>query len=174
VRVKDGKRLSFAIATPAGSRDGLEFEALFQQWMRDVGADVEIKNYPSNLLYATYGGGGMLATGKFDTAFVDWYNGIDPDDSIQWECGYVPPNGQNFARWCDRRYDAAEAAALTTYDQEARKRAYAAAQVRLTQGLPADFLYFFGRTALVSDRLTGYRPAPAVSTFWNTWQYDLK
>lgn len=174
IRVKAGKRLSFAISTPSGFRDGLQFEGLFQQWMRDAGIDVEIKNYPSNLLYATYGGGGILAAGKYDTAFVDWYNGVDPDDSIQWECAYVPPAGQNFARWCDRAYDAAEAVALTTYDQAARKRAYAVAQVRLAQGLPADFLYFIGRTDLVSDRLTGYRPAPAVSTFWNTWEYDFK
>src|SRR5207302_4466184 len=96
-----------------------------------VGVDVEIKNYPSNLLYATYGGGGMLATGKYDTAFVDWYNGIDPDDSMQWECGYVPPAGQNFSAWCDRAYDEAEATALTAYDRAVRKRAYAAAQMRL-------------------------------------------
>lgn len=174
IRVKSGRRLSISISTPAGFRDGLEFEGLFSQWMRDVGADVEIKNYPSNLLYATYGGGGMLAVGKYDTAFVDWYNGIDPDDSIQWECGYAPPAGQNFAHWCDRRYDAAETVALTTYDEAGRKKAYAAAQLRLAEGIPADFLYFIGRTDLVSDRLTGYRPARAVSTFWNTWQYDLK
>jgi peptide/nickel transport system substrate-binding protein len=174
VRVKSGRRLAISISTPAGFRDGLQFEGLFQQWMRDVGVDVEIKNYPSNLLYATFGGGGILAVGKYDAAFVDWYNGIDPDDSVQWECHYVPPAGQNFARWCDSQYDAAEAIALTTYDRAARKRAYGDAQLRLAKGMPADFLYFIGRTDLASDRLTGYRPAPAVSTFWNTWEYDLK
>src|ERR1700730_7691300 len=160
IRLKSGRRLAISISTPAGFRDGLQFEGLFQQWMRDVGVDVEIKNYPSNLLYATFGGGGILAVGKYDTAFVDWYNGIDPDDSIQWECAYVPPAGQNFARWCDPQYDAAETVALTTYGRAQRKRAYANAQLRLAKGLPADFLYFIGRTDLASNRLTGYRPAP--------------
>ena len=173
-RVKNGRRLSLEISTPAGFRDGIAFEALFGQWMRAVGIDVEVKNYPSNLLYATFGGGGILATGKFDTAFVDWYNGIDPDDSIQWECAYIPPAGQNFGAWCDRAYDAAEAVALTSYDRAARKRAYDAAQMRMALGVPADFLYFIGRTDIVSDHVTGYRPSPAVSTFWNTWEYDLK
>ena len=174
IRTKGGQRLSLAISTPAGFRDGLQFEGLFQQWMRAAGIDVEIKNYPSNLLYATYGGGGILSTGKYDTAFVDWYNGIDPDDSIQWECGYIPPSGQNFARWCDKAYDAAEQDALTSYERAARKAAYARAQMRLAADVPADFLYFIGRTDLISDRVTGYEPAPAVSTFRNTWQYDIK
>jgi len=174
IRVKDGRRLSIAIATQAGSQDGVDFEGLFAQWMRAIGVEVEVKNYPTDLLYATYGAGGIISSGKYDVAFVDWYNGIDPDDSIQWMCGYQPPNGQNYARWCDPRFDAAERAALATSDETQRKAAYARAQERLAAGVPGDFLYFIGRVDLVSDRLTGYRPAPAVSTFMNTWEYDLK
>lgn len=174
IRVKDGQRLSIAISTPSGYHDGQKFEQLFQQWMREIGVDVEVKNYPSNLLYATYGGGGILSTAKFDTAFVDWYNGIDPDDSISWTCAYMPPAGLNFAGWCDRAYDAAEATALSSYDPAVRKQAYARAQERLAAGTPADFLYFIGRADLVSDRLVGYHQSPAVSTFGDTWDYDLR
>src|SRR5579863_8401552 len=174
IRVKKGRRLSIAVSTPAGLQDGMSFEGIFGQWMRNIGIDVEVKNYPSNLLYATYGGGGILATRKYDTAFVDWYNGIDPDDSIEWECAYVPPAGQNFSAWCDPQYDAAERVALAAYDQGVRKRAYAVAQERLAAGQPADFIYFMGRTDLVSDRVVGFRPAPAVTVFWNTWEYDLR
>ena len=174
IRVKDGKRLSIAVSSPAGYADGMQFEGLFVQWMRAVGIDVEVKNYPTNLLYATYGAGGIMATGKFDTAFVDWYNGIDPDDSVQWECDAAPPQGENFTRWCDPAYDAAEADAMRVYDQASRRAAYFRAQERLAAGVPADFIYFMSRTDVVSDRVTGYRPAPAVSTFWNTWEYDLK
>jgi len=174
IRIKSGHRLSIAVSTPAGLQDGMSFEGIFGQWMRNIGIDVEVKNYPSNLLYATYGGGGILATRKYDTAFVDWYNGIDPDDSIEWECAYVPPAGQNFSAWCDPQYDAAERVALAAYDQGVRKRAYAVAQERLAAGQPADFIYFMGRTDLVSDRVVGFRPAPAVTVFWNTWEYDLR
>ncbi len=174
IRVKNGRRLSIAVSTPAGYADGTSFEALFGQWMRDIGVEVEVKNYPINLLYATYGAGGIMATGKFDTAFVDWYNGIDPDDSVQWGCGFVPPQGENFTRWCDPQYDAAERTAMTAYDRATRRAAYGRAQERLAAGLPADPLYFMSRTDIVSDRFVGYRPAPAVSTFWNTWEYDLK
>lgn len=174
IRAKFGRRLSITISTPSGFRDGTQFEGLFQQWMRTVGVEVEVENYPSNLLYATYGGGGMLATGKFDAAFIDWYNGIDPDDSVQWGCGYVPPAGQNFAAWCDPAYDAAEKVALASYDTAVRKRAYGLAQMEMAREVPADFLYFIGRTDLLSNRLVNYRPAPAVSTFWNTWEYDLR
>jgi peptide/nickel transport system substrate-binding protein len=174
IRVKNGQRLSLDITTQAGLADGVDFEGLFAQWMRSIGVDIEVKNYPTDLLYATFGSGGIMATRKYDLAFVDWYNGIDPDDSIQWECTAIPPAGQNFSAWCDPRFDAAENTALTTYDERARKAAYARAQERLAVGLPADFIYFMDRTALVSDRVIGYRPAPAVSTFWNTWEYDIR
>jgi len=174
IRVKNGRRFSISISTPSGYHDGLQFEGLFQAWMRTVGIDVGIDNYPSDLMYATFGGGGILSTGKFDAAFIDWYNGIDPDDSIQWQCAYVPPAGQNYAGWCDPQYDAAERIALLSYDPAVRKAAYARAQERMAIGQPADFLYFVGRTDLVSDRLTGYVQSPAVSTFGNTWEYDLK
>jgi peptide/nickel transport system substrate-binding protein len=174
VRVRNGRRLSISISAMTGFDDGMRFEGMFQQWMREIGVEVVVNNYPSDLLYATFGGGGILASGKFDTAFMDWYNGIDPDDSTQWECADIPPAGQNFAHWCDPSYDAAEATALSTYDVAARKRAYAAAQQEMAREVPADFLFFIGRTDLVSDRLTGYRQSPAVSTFWNTWEYDLR
>lgn len=174
VRVKNGKRLSLAISSPAGYADGMEFEGLFVQWMHAVGIDVEVKNYPTNLLYATYGAGGIMATGNYDVAYDDWYNGVDPDDSVQWECDQIPPNGENFSAWCDRSYDAAEADAMRTYDQDRRRAAYFRAQERLAAGLPADFIYFMKRTDIVSDRVVGYRPARAVSTFWNTWEYDLR
>ena len=174
IREKRGKRLSFAISTPSGYRDGIDFEGLFTQWMRAIGIDVEVKNYPPDLLYATYGAGGIISTSKFDLGFVDWYNGIDPDDSVQWLCGYAPPVGQNFGDWCDPAYDAAERAALSTFNEPQRKAAYARAQERLAVGLPADFIYFLSRTDLVSDRVVGYRPARAVSTFWNSWEYDIR
>lgn len=174
IRVKNGRRLSLDITTQAGLADGVDFEGLFTQWMRSIGIDIEVKNYPTDLLYATYGAGGMMATRRYDLAFVDWYNGIDPDDSIEWECAAIPPAGQNFSAWCDPRFDAAENVALTTYDERDRKAAYARAQERLAIGLPADFIYFMKRVGLVSDRVVGYRPAPAVSTFWNTWEYDIR
>lgn len=174
IRTKDGRRLSFEISTPAGYRDGVSFEGVFAQWMRQIGVEIDVKNYPPDLLYSTYGAGGILSTAKYDLAFVDWYNGIDPDDSVQWLCGYAPPVGQNFTDWCDPAYDAAERIALSTPDERARKAAYATAQRLLAEQVPADFLYFVGRTDLVSDRVTGYRPARAVSTFWNTWEYDKK
>jgi len=174
IRVKNGERLSLDIATQAGLADGIAFEGLFAQWMRGIGIEIEAKNYPTDLLYAVYGAGGIMATRRYDLAFVDWYNGIDPDDSIQWECSAIPPAGQNFSAWCDPKFDAAENEALTAYDLRTRKAAYARAQERLAIGLPADFIYFIERTDLVSDRVVGYRPAPAVSTFWNSWEYDLR
>lgn len=173
-RARNGQRLSIGVSTATGNADGLRFEGLFQQWMSEIGVAVETHNYPSDLLYATYAGGGILTNGKFDTAFIDWYNGIDPDDSIQWECAYLPPAGQNFAHWCDPAFDAAETRALGSYDQAVRKRAYDDAQREMARQLPADFLYFIGRTDLVSDRVLGYRQTPAVSTFGDTWDYDLR
>jgi hypothetical protein len=40
--------------------------------------------------------------------------------------------------------------------------------------VPVIFMYFVDRDDAVRDGLEGYRPAPAVTEFWNTWEWRMQ
>jgi peptide/nickel transport system substrate-binding protein len=140
---------------------------------RPIGVEVTIKQYASSLMLATYSAGGILQTGKFDVEFSSWVNGIDPDDSSVVLSAQIPPAGNNNYRFKNREVDAQEAIALTTYDQAARKKAYGRVQQILVDQVPFITMWFARRFDVVSDDLKGYKPAHAVTTFWNTWEYSI-
>ncbi|HEX3468136.1 MAG TPA: peptide ABC transporter substrate-binding protein [Candidatus Elarobacter sp.] len=173
IRIKNGTRLRIEIANITGSAVGGRMAVLLQAAWRRIGVDAEIKNYTSSLMLASYGAGGILQTGKFDVDFSSWINGIDPDDSTNVMCDQKPPAGQNTYRFCDRTLDAEERIALRSYDQATRKRAYAKIQEILVDRVPFLTVWFLRRIDVVNDDLHGYKPAHAVTTFWNTWEYSI-
>jgi peptide/nickel transport system substrate-binding protein len=173
IREKNGRRLRIEIATITGSSVGNRVSVLLQAAWRAIGVDAQIKQYASSLMLASYGAGGILQTGKFDVEFSSWVNGTDPDDSSNVMCDQFPPRGQNSSRFCDPQVDAQERIALAAYDRPTRKRAYAHVQQAIVDELPFLTLWFTRRFDVVSDDLRGYKPAHAVTTFWNTWEYSI-
>jgi peptide/nickel transport system substrate-binding protein len=173
IRVKDGRRLHVTVATTTGSAVGNRMAVLLQSAWKDVGIELEVKQYASALMFAAYGAGGILQRGYFDIAFFSWVNGIDPDDATLFRCDQVPPNGYNQARFCSREVDALERIALASNDQQVRKKAYARIQEIVVDQVPVLTMWFQRRFDIASTDLKGYKPANAVSTFWNTWEYDI-
>ncbi len=173
VRVKDGQRLRLEVATITGSSVGNRMAVQLQSAWRAVGVELVIKQYASSLMIATYGGGGILQTGKFDVEFSSWVNGIDPDDSSVVLSTQIPPAGNNNYRFRNHDVDAQEAIALTSYDQAARKKAYGRVQQILVDEVPFITMWFNRRFDVVSDDVKGYKPAHAVTTFWNTYDYSI-
>jgi peptide/nickel transport system substrate-binding protein len=173
IREKNGQRLRIEIATITGSAVGNRLAVLMQAAWHALGADVSIKQYASSLMIASYGAGGILQTGKFDAEFSSWVNGIDPDDATTVTCDQIPPQGQNSTRYCNPAIDAQEQIALGSYDQPTRKRAYAKIQQILVDQVPFITMWFNRRFDVVSTDLRGYKPAHAVTTFWNTWEYSI-
>ena len=173
VRVKNGTRLHLVFATTTGSALGNRVGVLMQSSLREVGIEMEVKPYASAIMFANYAAGGILQAGKFDVEFSSWVNGIDPDDSTTLMCDQIPPHGQNILRFCDPAVDADERIALGHYDRPTRKAAYARVQQRLVDELPWLTMWFFRRFDIVSDDVKNYRPAHVVSTFWNTWEYEI-
>jgi len=174
VRERNGERLRIEIATISGSAVGNRLAVVLQSAWHDIGVDAQIKQYAYSLMLASYGQGGIVKTGKFDVEFSSWVNGIDPDDSASLMCDQIPPHGQNTYRFCDpQNVDAQERIALAAYDQPTRKRAYAKIQHAIVDELPFLTMWFWRRFDVVSDDLKGYKPAHAVTTFWNTWEYSI-
>jgi peptide/nickel transport system substrate-binding protein len=173
IRTRNGQRLTLDLANVSGSATGNAVGVLAQRYWRDVGIDLQIKNYTSSLFFASYGAGGIIQTGKFDVAFFSWLNGTDPDDSTLWMCNQFPPNGQNVYHFCDRSLDAAEKIALTSYDRATRKQAYDRIQTILADQVPAIFTWYNRRISVANTDLKNYRPAHAVTSFWNPWEWSI-
>jgi peptide/nickel transport system substrate-binding protein len=172
-RIKDGKRLSLTLAGITGLANGNAVNVLAQRYLHDVGIDVVIKLYPSSLFLASYGAGGITQTGKFDLGFFSWLNGVDPDDSTLWMCNQFPPAGQNVYRFCDKTLDEQEHIALTNADPAARKAAYFRVQEILADRIPMYVTWYVRRVQVLSTDFKGFKPAHAVTTFWNSYEWEI-
>lgn len=173
IRVKGGQRLHVAVATTTGNAVSNRTSVQLQAAWKDIGAELEIKQYATALMFAGYAAGGILKTGKFDVAFFSWVNGVDPDDSTLWMCDQFPPAGYNQVHYCNHELDAQERIALTSNDQAVRKKAYARIQQLITGDVPALTMWFQRRFDIANDDLKGYKPSHVVTTFWNPWEYDI-
>ena len=173
IRVKDGKRLALTFVITTGSATGNATAVVLQRWWRDVGVDLSVKGYAPGLMFASYGAGGIIQRGKFDVATLSWFAGIDPDDSTLWMCDQFPPAGQNTYRFCDKRLDAAERVALSSYDRPTRKRAYDTIQSILVEQRPFLPTWFIRRINVYNSDLRNFKPAHAGVVIWNPWELDI-
>jgi peptide/nickel transport system substrate-binding protein len=172
IRMKDGQPLSFVLEFERGQPTFRVVGVQVQSDLRAVGIDVQIKQIDPTMLYATVAAGGILMAGKFDLVLYPWIAGADPDDSQQWTCRYVPPNGNNITHFCNPAMDAAEHVAMTNVDRASRKAAYARTQLLLAQNEPADFLYYYRRLYVINPRLKNFDPN-GVSEGWNAYEWSL-
>ncbi|MDQ6768244.1 MAG: peptide ABC transporter substrate-binding protein [Candidatus Eremiobacteraeota bacterium] len=169
-RYKNGQRLDLVMVSAIGSSLGSAIDLLVQSDWKKIGVNVAIKNYPTDLLGSA---DGIYRTGRFDVFFDSWTNGVDPDDSQIFMCNQRPPRGANYFRFCNRTLDAAEQVALREYSRAQRKPAYDTIQAILAQEQPIIVLWFDERQDVANSDLRAYRPAHAVTTFWNPWEWSI-
>ena len=173
MRRKNGRALALELVSFTGSATASEAEVLLQDEWHRAGIEVTIKNYSSAQLYATLGNGGIEQSGKFDVIFENWANGTDPDDTILFRCDMEPPAGWNVYHFCNARLDAAAAAALKTYDQSSRKQQYGIVQRIVASDLPILVLWYQRQLDVINTDFQNYKPAHAVTPFWNTWEWSI-
>ncbi len=172
-RYKDGQKLELGMSGATGVAETRDLEAIVQRQWQQIGVQGDVKNYATPLFFASLQAGGILQGGKFDTGFYSWINGIDPDDSTLFMCDQMPPNGQNSYHFCNQDLDAAQRIAMTEYNQDQRKAAYDKIQDILADQVPLIIVWFVRRQDVVNSDLRNYKPAHAVTTFWNTWEWEL-
>jgi peptide/nickel transport system substrate-binding protein len=173
VRVKDGTPLALTMVFSAGDAIANRLAVITQSQWRAIGVDLSVKPYATAQLYASFGAGGILQTSKFDIAYFSWASGVDPDDSPLVMCDQFPPAGQNNFRYCNHDVDRQERLALATYDRAARKRAYDRIQADIAADVPFITLWFNRQVNVTSDDFKNFKPAHAVTPFWNTWEYSI-
>ena len=143
-----------------------------QAYLRAAGIDAQLKGYNGAVMFGSYASGGVYQTGNFDLAWYTMTLGVDPDSSGRFTCGSIPPHGQNYSRYCNREMDAAQTAGLESFDESARKRAYARSQELLVRDVPIVFVFWPKNIDAYGPRLRHFSPNPIVST-WNAHEWSF-
>ena len=173
VRVKDGQRLAFNLAAAAGGATGEATEVLMQEEFKNVGIAATVKNYPTVVYFAGYQQNGVLQHGLYDAALFAWVAGVDPDDESLYASYRIPPAGQNNLWWVDPAIDQAEKGALSSYDQNVRKHYYSIIQKEVAAQAVTIILYYQRQIYITSTNLKNFKPAPATSSNWNSWEWEM-
>ena len=166
LRQKNGRTLRFAFAGNTGNPALDSAVLLIQQWFKQIGAGLTYYRYSTDKLFASYAGGGIVATRHYDLTSYAWSLPPDPDLTNYIACSRISPKGQNYMGYCNPQVDAALNDAQSTYDRARRKRDYIAVQEDLARDVP--FIVLSQRT----ERMTyngdfrGIKPGP-VMDFWN-------
>jgi peptide/nickel transport system substrate-binding protein len=102
-----------------------DIQAVAQQQLREVGIDLQIQNYDSDILFGSYTDGGPCAVGDCD--IMEWSDvptGFPDPDTDYWLCGQIPddenPWGYNYFG-CDEELDALFRQQLTTINATQRR-----------------------------------------------------
>ncbi len=166
LRHKNGQTMRFSFAGNTGN-PGLDSRVLLiQQWFQQIGVGLEYIRYPTEKLFASYAGGGIVATRHYDLASYAWALPPDPDMTNLVACSSISPKGQNYMAYCNPAVDAALGDALRKYDRSLRKADYISVQEHLAADVP--FVVLSQRTEHMTydDDVKGLNPGP-VMDFWN-------
>jgi ABC-type transport system substrate-binding protein len=113
-----------ALTISATTKPGNEqAELQMQQALRDVGIDLEIKNYPASVLFAQ---DGPLYTGKYDLEWSIDTNAPDPDNQGSWSGDFCRRKGANTSFLRDPVITQTSDAAIRTFDRARAKRSTSA------------------------------------------------
>jgi peptide/nickel transport system substrate-binding protein len=172
IRTKNGQRLEFTLSTQTESNVGKASEAVLQRQWREIGAQADVKNYPTSQFFDN-STNGTLQGGHYDVASFAWFAAADPDDSPIYSADNFAPHGQNALFWNNRTATDAMNDALKTVDQARRKRDYTIVQQQLALDVPTIILYFRRDPYVYNSDLKGFTPSPVISAFWDPWNYSI-
>ena len=116
---------------------------------------------------------GIIQGGHYDVAFFSWVAAADPDDSAIYSGDNLAPHGQNGLFWNNPKVTAATRAALSTLDQNERKKQYQIVQQQMAIDVPTIVVYFLKEPYVYNTDLKGFDPSPVISAFWNPWEYSI-
>ncbi|MBV8204383.1 MAG: peptide ABC transporter substrate-binding protein [Candidatus Eremiobacteraeota bacterium] len=169
---KNGVPLRLQMMTVVGVSSRLKAEELVQQQLKGAGIDVEIHNYPANLVFATWASNGLLTRGRYDLALVTMDLNPDPENSINFSPDELPPTGQNRSFYVDAQLGAWENAARSTYYQTLRRKYYWLTQQRIRDAVPIHGIEWSPLIDAVNDDLQHFKPG-SINDFWNAYEWSI-
>ena len=166
-----GKHLAVDLAIAAAWRNSASAAVQIASQLEAAGVTVHIRSYTEAEFWGPKDRGGILESARYDLALTSWSPALDPDRSYLFGCAATPPGGGNSMFFCDRAYDADEAAGAREYDLMRRASHYRDASDRLVNELPILPLGFERRAYIISPELRAFRPNPLGRDYWNAWQF---
>ncbi len=171
IRVKNGQRLAFQISTQTESASGKALEDQLQTYWHAVGADAQVKNYPTALFFDNTATS-PLQGGRYDVATFAWVGAADIDNSAIYSGHYFAPHGQNALFWNNPVATKAMDDANATVDQAKRIADYKIVQREFARDDPSIILYFRKDLEVYDSRLKGFTPTPVITIpFWYVWRF---
>jgi peptide/nickel transport system substrate-binding protein len=182
IRVKDGKRLTVTYITIVGNVLRERMQVVIQQFLRDVGFEVKVRNYRNAQLFGGCATGGLVATRQFDFYQGSWgVSGTDPD---MWE-GFMKatipdcktnPYGRNSNGFWSPELEELLRTQMVTMDVAKRKKLMYRAQEIIYENAPGVWLFNRPDIVVFKKRVKGLEPTLSMSggIFWNTeaWSVD--
>jgi peptide/nickel transport system substrate-binding protein len=170
---RGGKPLRLVMHSTAGRTARERTEAVLQQQWRAIGVDLVIENLSAPELF---GDRGPLRSGRFDLALYGWTQPVDPS-AIQVIYGsrYIPPNGQNFGRFRDARFDSLAALGTQLVDPAQRVPVYREIEAVLLRQMPVIPLVWLVEADAMTTQLHEFRPNPTdAGDTWNVHRWWLE
>ncbi|MGC9333345.1 MAG: TonB-dependent receptor domain-containing protein, partial [Anaerolineae bacterium] len=170
----DGNPLTFTHGTTT-REIRQDAQAVSQQYLREIGIDLQIYNYDADLFFGSYADGSPAALGEND--IMEWSDSTafpDPDH-YYWLCSEIPSDeytwGANYFG-CDEELDALFQQQLATIDPDERTEI-----LQEITKIMHDKVYWLGLWNdpdywVVSSRLTGVKFS-GVTPFYNIMEWDL-
>ena len=131
--------------------------AVFQQQLRDVGIELDIRSYEAATFLSD------VTHGEFQTYSLRWVGGNQDPEIFEYafDSANMIPNGANRQYYSNPRVDALIAQARAELDQNARKRDYAELQKILAEDLPYVNLWYLNNVMVASKRVHGLELNPS-------------
>ncbi len=170
--LKNGRPLSLQISYNLENTTRRAIAVQIQAELHAVGIDAPLKGYPANLMFATFGQGGILTNAKYDLNVSGWTAGFDPDDYSLYGCDQFPPAGTNYTRYCSPEMQRLQRIALSSYDEETRKKAYSGIQKLLARDVPDIDLFYFRFLQPINPAFRNFAPNP-MSEAWNAFLWEV-
>ncbi len=85
----------------------------------------------------------------------------------------MPPYGSNYSGLRDPEIGRLQREGSRVYERARRKPAYVALQRREHELVPFETIVWRANIDAVSDDFGGFRPAVAVTDFWNPWDWSI-
>ncbi len=158
IRAKDGKRLSFSMNFQSGNKTAEGYAAVFQENWKDVGAEMK-PSFEEFSQFVTR----ITKTFDFETFFVGFSWGVDPDQQTMWDSKQHGP-GFNLYSYKNEKVDELLTQGLRTLDQEKRKQIYLDMQNIVMADAPALITDFAKIIYGVNKRVKNFVPSAVVTT----------
>jgi peptide/nickel transport system substrate-binding protein len=180
IRVKDGLRLSFTHGTTAGNQTRETIQAMIQANLKDVGAEMLIRNEPASVFF------GSFDTGKgYMAREYEWHGSTgglastDPNLEPLWHSREIPtkdnPNGFNISGLVNAELDALLDQQLTEIDPVKRKEILDKCQQIIYDEYPILPMYDRVSIHTFSKKIQGVKPimpGGISGLMWNTSEWS--